>query len=1115
MKSKLECLMALIGLVFFTCPYDAPAQIPVPFELERAGYITIVADQKDEDGDLIRVRNIICNTFFEAGKHVVQWDGYDFGKIVHPNAPGQWYDIHRNPVKPGTYHIRALFHEKIIEKYNFSIYSPGNPPWHTVDGSGAWLSDHSTPYGALFIPTHNLIWFSSLNSEEGHSEMYLDPAGRKTWGSHGRGLGGRTGSGAFDAGPRRSTEFDHYIASWWNERNGIRLTIVGANVNDRDRLRRPLHDKTYTDVSLRSELNWEQLAVFNRYGILSNPRNKRLMVWHFVEVQDNYTGNYIGEIKLPYEPYGVAFDSEGRLLVSGGKSLRRYAFNGEKPSLSGEKILDSKLEEPRKITVDSKGKIYLADWGRRHQVRVYDDAGKFIRSIGEPGGAQLGLYNENRMHYPRGLAVTNQGELWVAETDAAPKRLSRWNVETGALIEAYYGPTKYGGGGWFDPQDRSRFYYSENFYNPYGAVEIVAMEIFVDWEKKTSRPKRILWRQQHESLHSDLPAPSALSKGVPMPLENGPDCSLHIGSHQYWTNQFTGFKNSEHPVVGIWMMHDNQARQVAVVGRIGTPGETQDPEQVHWRRLVDPDILPLWAGMHRGEHMFAWSDLNFNQKAEPDEIQFIKHPMDISWNVFFVDRDLSITSTLGVKFPVAINEKGVPVYNLEKYSILNDLPRNNYNYTGVRAPGSRLAFPIEKTLTVVGGPIVGYSMEREKVLWQYHNQWPGDFEVTPPPSSVPGRLARIGRSLGCPVTVKSKNGPIHMLGLNGYYGEMHLITSDGFYVCRMGGDKRIHPLLRAPSEADVKYLNDVSPSDEHYGPAMQQLEDGTVCLTLGKDRISVVTLEGLETSIYLDFGTITVTEAQVADLEPFVERADQQVDATTSIEIKDNPPVVDGNLSDWADATWLTVDKALGIKAALCISSGKLYVAFITPYNDLLSNTMANGYQQALMTGGGLEIELGVQKNTNRAGRATSNNNEFRDTPDSGDIRLFVFKENGNVLRGVIIEQAGKGSPYTYTSPIGQVTIGRVALLDPESSGLVLAQSGTNYEMAIDLKEIGLVLKDGDSFIGDIGLRYGPGGDTQLRAYWANKSNLITSDLPGEARIVPRFWGTFKARRAK
>ena len=51
------------------------------------------------------------------------------------------------------------------------------------------------------------------------------------------------------------------------------------------------------------------------------------------------------------------------------------------------------------------------------------------------------------MLLPRGMAVTDDGKLWVAEDDASPNRVSVWDAATGAFLRDYIGPSPYGGGG--------------------------------------------------------------------------------------------------------------------------------------------------------------------------------------------------------------------------------------------------------------------------------------------------------------------------------------------------------------------------------------------------------------------------------------------------------------------------------------------------------------------------------------------------------------------------------------------------------------------------------------------------------------------------------------------
>lgn len=1081
----------------------AAAQVPITFQLEQSGYVTLVAERVNAQGDTVRVRNIIQETPFTAGTHTVYWDGYDLGQVSHPNTPGQWYDLTRSAVEPGTYFVRGLVHDGIRERYEFSLYNSGNPPWHSFDGSGGWLSDHSVPFSALFIPRPGdpRLYFSSLNSEEGYSEMYTDLQGRKRWGSHGRGLGGRTGSAAYDAGAN-TNEFDHYTASWWNEGGGMRLRVIGTYIDS------PNHNPIWETVlpnnfNTRSEQNWEQLAVHNKVLVLANFHRG---VLHVMNADQWWNGNnYVGDIPIN-RPTGVAFQPDGRLLVASGTTIRRYTLNVNGLSLGNEEVLVTGLQDPRQLALDAQGNIYVTDWGTSHQVKVFSPSGQPLRTIGSPGGPHLGLYDETRMHFPRGIAVTNTGDLWVAEFDGAPKRISRWNAQTGTFSGAFYGPTKYGGGGRFDPTDRSRYYYSDEVYTQAGGVDNVLIEFAVDWTARTSRPHRILWRKQSEALERNYPSVSSLSAGARTPYRGAGEVSYHVNGRQYFTDAFQGTGNTEAGVFTIWMRDGDEARQVAVIGRVGSNGHGADPDQVSWRRLADSDIAPLWNGMHRGETMFVWHDANGNREAEPGEFAFFAHP-NLGWGSWYVAPDLSIVGRGGVRITPTFDGQGVPRYDLNA----NGQVLANVNDSFVRdsQPGTRMPVVIGDRLVQMGGPIVGYDLATGRERWRYDNQWPGDYEVQPGPGGYPGQIKRTGRLLG-PAFEAPQGEAGAIMALNGYYGEMYLITADGYFLATLGADKRTSPLLRANTEGEVTYLDGISPSDEHYWPGLH-LTEGEVFLTLGKERISVARLEGLETVRRLDLGTVTVTPEMVAGLDPVQENADAQEEVEAVVHLRSVRPRLDGQLADWNGADWMTIDAARQIRAAMAVHGDTLYAAFDTNDANLLANSLSSGPAYAFTTGGGLDLLLNVSGNTD-APRYQTINNEFTHTPVPGDLRLFVTRNAAGAPVAVVFEQAAtqQMNPQTYTSPIRQLTVRRV---ENVSNRLRLAQSGGGYEIAIPVSALSLAAQPGLVTLGDVGVVLGNGIETQSRRYWSNQSATHVSDVPSEAEITPMHWGgwTFAA----
>ncbi len=207
----------------------------------------------------------------------------------------------------------------------------------------------------------------------------------------------------------------------------------------------------------------------------------------------------IGEAAVP-SPRGLSFDRQGRLYLIAGTTVKRFAVSPGKPWLTDEVDVADNLAEPRRTFVADDGTLYVADWGASHQIKVFTPEGKLIRTIGGPGGPQLGRYDERRMSHPCGMTLDRRGRLWVAEAETYPKRLSLWDAASGTFLRAWYGPPKYGGGGAIDPHDRRRLFYAE--YDRGG------IRFDLDWERGESKVGSIFWRPERSEEVVPGPAPS-------------------------------------------------------------------------------------------------------------------------------------------------------------------------------------------------------------------------------------------------------------------------------------------------------------------------------------------------------------------------------------------------------------------------------------------------------------------------------------------------------------------------------------------------------------------------------------------------------------------------------
>jgi hypothetical protein len=430
------------------------AGIPIPFRLDRAGYVTLVI----EDGEGRRVRNLIGEGFLPPGEHIAWWDGYDEGE-----RDGERHLVRRR-VPAGTYRVRGLVHNGIRMRYEFSVYSPGNPPWKTRDGSGGWLADHSPPADVLFLPagsgSHHghgtaQLLVCSTSGETGEEFAWLTEDGRRLFGRNDGFWGGTHLSR--DLGEKAVKEDSAYVY------------ISGERDLDNDTMevrafKRSGELESIAKISFPHNLR-RLRTTGDAYGSNGLAVHDGTVVFSFTQMNwlifaDARRKAVLGEVTIP-EPRGLHFDRQGRLYVITRAQVKRFSVPSGQASLVDEQtVIVQGLEEPRRLNVDGEGNLFITDWGRSHQVKVFRPDGTFLRTIGRSGGPQLGNYDERRMSHPCGMAIDSRGRLWVAEAESFPKRLSLWQPD-GTFVRAWYGPPKYGGGGAIDPRHPSRLFYAE------------------------------------------------------------------------------------------------------------------------------------------------------------------------------------------------------------------------------------------------------------------------------------------------------------------------------------------------------------------------------------------------------------------------------------------------------------------------------------------------------------------------------------------------------------------------------------------------------------------------------------------------------------------------------
>jgi len=103
--------------------------------------------------------------------------------------------------------------------------------------------------------------------------------------------------------------------------------------------------------------------------------------------------------------------------------IRRVTPNGEVSTLAGsvQGFADgtgsaAKFSNPRGITIDAMGNLYVADW-LNNRIRKVTPNGEVSTLAGSVQGFGDGTGNDARFHKPSGIAIDAAGNLYVADSN--------------------------------------------------------------------------------------------------------------------------------------------------------------------------------------------------------------------------------------------------------------------------------------------------------------------------------------------------------------------------------------------------------------------------------------------------------------------------------------------------------------------------------------------------------------------------------------------------------------------------------------------------------------------------------------------------------------------------
>lgn len=1085
---------------------EAHPPIPIKFELQEPGNVTLVI----EDADGQRVRNLVSQTPFPAGENTAWWDGMDdLGRDVDAAHHGL-YHVPGDLVEAGSFAVRGMVAPPIELTYEVSVDNAGTPPWPTEDNRGGWGTNHTPPSCLAIVPAERnkfnkeLIFIGSYVAEGGHGLFWVDLDGKKQGGLHWTG-GHWTGAQTVvaDAGDKPDRDTAVYVASGFQ--GEARFVALKADLTEEI-----LGKFRIAPVvkGVREEPSYiGDLAAFNQLLVASLRYQNALWVFDAEKKQ------LLGKIDLE-DPNALAFEPDGTLLATTGNKLVRIDIDRGSLSRLGEakdptKLPDLRnvkinptpfnLDEPFGIAVLDGGRLAISEQGQVHQVRVYNKRGEIEQTIGQAGPPSVGPYDRLHMNNPDGVVVDSRGRFWIAERHTQPKRVSLWD-NSGELLKTWTGPSRYGGGGTLDYKDHTLFYNA-------------GMQFKIDWDTGEAVVDRILLTDTTDKkiLPEDRPQfPPDQHHANALPEQ-----AHYVAGRKFFSNWHNANPVTASNTVVIWEDDGQKLLPVAAMGNA-----------YGWSVTESDAFLPQWPkgtpgrNQHDDAVTFFWQDQNRDGVAQPKEMQMqrgrsrgIAVMPDLTFVAKIDDRVLS--------YPPAVSSDSLG-YDFEQPEVLlTKVSKAKSSGGDVYMPmgdGQIVAFPPPEPMSpysIGGGPIGG------EPTWSYPNMWPGlHASHESPIPQFPGMIVGPTRPMGHPITPRDSDlGPLWIINTD--QGNQVVFTSDGLFVTTLFHDSRVAPSWRMPAAERGMRVDGLTLKDETFWPSITQVQDtGEIYLSVGVGAAAtLVKVHGLEEARRIPPFKISVDQDQLKECLDWQTRAEAQRMANTGIKrlnvsVSGKQPKVDGQLDDWSDAEWATVDqrgtaaffnsnsKPYNVSAAMKVAGDTLYLAWKTTEAELLANS-AEIAIAPFKTGG--TLELMIRADPNASG----------DQPVAGDQRLVITRRDGDPKEGkpwavhyrAVVPGTSDADRVAFTSPVQSIYIDRV---DDVTKQIELAQDDQgNFEAAVPLKLLGISPKPGLELRGDLGVLRGTPGRTSQRVYWSNKATAITADVPSEAMLQPALWGTF------
>ncbi len=764
-------------------------------------------------------------------------------------------------------------------------------------------------------------------------------------------------------------------------------------------------------------------------------------------VLDDATGKVEKSWPLPMGGALKVVSDKLAYVISGGTDVLAIDLASGKGT-----SLISGLKNAAGINVDKSGKIYVSVGDPDNQVTVFDASGKEEKRIGRKGGrAPLGPWQADGMLFPAGVAVDKEGQLWVMERDAHPKRVSVWKLSDGKLVADFFGPTQYGASG--------------SAINPKDPDLMVGVGCEWRLDPKTGR-------------------------------------STCVGTFDRQYHSFATFREGKNGKLYLYTIY----------GQYGVGGV-----QV-WERLGDANFAKRAELRTAGDlrntagKTELWVDADGDGKEQQEEVQTQEGALfcagSNSWSLN-LGPDLTLYAQdwkdkkLKALPADGFNGCNAPKYDLGKLRPMPESMTAGYE----RNMGCALPSADNKMILVnlrakdhpAGYLWHGFELASGKLMWTYPNPFFQVHGSHKAPAPDPGLF----RGAYGPIGALSAKGVGDFWVINGNLGEWYALTSDGFFLTRLFNGNVFE--WQWPQEATPGVdMTNLPPGcgGEDFGGSVTQADDGRLMVQSGKMAIWNILLTGLDQTVAIPGGKISLNDAETKQAVALREQALQAASAGSKITVKRATVNFTGNLgADFKGCEFTDFQKMedARIRTALAYDDKNLYLGW-----ELRDSTPwingATDISQMYACGDTVDFQIGADPAADPK----------RNKAVSGDLRLSIGNYQGKPTAVLYKFVSADKKPRTFTS--GVIQGWQVDWVDALADAVVKVKTEKEryiVEASVPLATLGLAPKPGLSLRGDVGATHAdPSGvRTKLRTHWSNQQTGLVDDVVFELQPLPQNWG--------